>query len=479
MSIEATFGPLAALRRARSEKFLASLRLPSVKRVAAEQRTKAVLFSLLLLAGCATFNKPVNVPVAVGSNPMGQFMPPDVGGDTAVALAFSGGGTRAAAFSFGVLRGLDRLPTHGGKSYLDRVIFVSGVSGGSITAAYYGLKGHAALADFRERFLIRDAEENLNTTVSLGNLARGLDGGVNDATRFPAWLDRNLFDNATLGDLFQPGKPLVWINASDLYNRTPFLFSPETFAALCSDIRKYPLSNAVAASAAVPVAFVPTVLESFPTACSAPLAPWVNRVIADHNSGAQVRAFAEALTRYREPGQIEYLKLADGGITDNFGLSGLVIARAAADKPYFPLTPEKVVRMRRIIFMVVNAGQAPAGDWVHTINGPSGADLLNAVTDTAVKSAVRSGFDAFRLSLHDWEGSIRKWRCGLPAAEARRLGASADWRCSNFSFDVVQVEFDQFDAQRAAKLSSIPTRLKLPTEDVDLLIEFGQRGRHQ
>ena len=437
---------------------------------------RVILFSLLLLAGCATFNKPVNVPVAPGASPMGQFMPPDVGGDTAVALAFSGGGTRAAAFSFGVLRGLDHVPTHGGKSYLDRVIFVSGVSGGSITAAYYGLKGRAALADFRERFLIRDAEENLNTTVSLGNIARGLDGGVNDSTRLPAWLDRNLFDNATLGDLFQPGKPLVWINASDLYNRTPFLFSPETFAALCSDIRKYPLSNAVAASAAVPVAFVPTVLESFPTACTTPLPPWVNRVLADRNAGAQVRAFAKALTRYREPGQMEYLKLADGGITDNFGLSGLVIARAAADKPYFPLTPEKVVRLRRVVFIVVNAGQAPAGDWSHTINGPNGADLLNAVTDTAVNSAVRSGFDAFRLSLHDWEASIRQWRCGLSLAEARRLGAPADWRCSSFTFQIVQVSFDQFDPERAAKLSSIPTRLKLPSDDVDLLIDSGSEA---
>jgi NTE family protein len=292
---------LAALRRVGSGKLLACLRSPSARRAIVRPCPKAMFFSLLLLAGCATFNKPVNMPVAVGSSPMGQMMPPDVGGDTAVALAFSGGGMRAAAFSFGVLRGLDRLPARDGKSYLDRVIFVSGVSGGSVTAAYYGLKGRAALADFRERFLIRNAEEDLATEVSLRNIARGLDGGVNDANTLPAWLDRNLFDNATLGDLFQPGKPLVWINASDLYNRTPFLFSPETFAALCSDIRKYPLSNAVAASAAVPVAFVPTVLESFPTACSTPLPPWVGRVIADRNAGAQVRAFAEALTHYREP----------------------------------------------------------------------------------------------------------------------------------------------------------------------------------
>jgi NTE family protein len=427
----------------------------------------------LLLGSCTTFNLPANTPVDSSSNPMAQLSTPEVGGDTAIALAFSGGGTRAAAFAYGVLRGLDRLPTKDSKSYLDRVVFVSGVSGGSVTAAYFGLKGRAALTDFRERFLIRNAEEDLNTDVNLRNIAHGLGGGVNDATKLPEWLDRNLFDKATLGDLFLPGKPIIWINASDLYNRTPFLFSPLTFAALCSDISKYPLSNAVAASAAVPVAFVPIVLESFPTACTTPLPPWVSRVLADRNAGAQVRAFAEALTLYRDGGQVKYLKLADGGITDNFGLSGLVIARAAADKPYMPLTPEKAVRLRRFIFVVVNSGQAPSGNWTHTLEGPAGAELLNAVTDTAMNSAVRSGFDAFRLSIHEWEEAIRKWRCSLPATDARRLGASADWRCSNIRFDIAEVGFDLFDPERAAKLSAIPTRFKLPTEDVDLLIQSG------
>jgi NTE family protein len=404
---------------------------------------------------------------------MAQLTPPDVGGDTAIALAFSGGGTRAAAFAFGVLRGLDQLPAKDGKSYLDRVLFVSGVSGGSVTAAYFGLKGRAALADFRQRFLIRNAEEDLNTAIDLRNVVQGLNGGVNVASRFTGWLDSNLFDHATLGDLFQQGKPIIWLNASDLYNRTPFLFSPVTFAALCSDIGKYPLSQAVAASAAVPVAFVPIVLESFPAACSTPLPLWVDRVLADRDAGAQVRAFAEALTRYRSGEQVKYLKLADGGITDNFGLSGLVIARAAAEKPFMPLTPEKAVRLRRLIFVVVNAGQAPSGNWGRTLEGPDGAALLNAVTDTAMNSSVRSGFDAFRLSLRDWEEAIRKWRCGLPVAEARRLGASADWRCSNFRFDVAEIGFDLFEAQRAAQLSSIKTSFNLPTEDVDLLIQSG------
>jgi NTE family protein len=434
----------------------------------------AVATLALFLAACAaTFNEPINLPVASNAAIVPPGTPPNVGGDTVVAIAFSGGGTRAAAFAYGAMRGLDRLPAKGRGSYLDRVIFISGVSGGSVAAAYFGLKGHAALADFRERFLLKNAEEDLNTRVGLVNLARGFSGGVNDASRFAGWLDQNLYEGATLADLYQPGKPIVWLNASDLYNRTPFLFSPVTFEALCSDPRKYPISQAVAASAAVPVAFVPIVLASFSDACSVPLPPWVDRVLADRSSGAQVRAFAQALKRYRDPEQIRFVKLADGGITDNFGLSGVVIAREAAGQPYSPLTRDRAVQMRHLVFVVVNAGLPPQGQWAQTVQGPTGKELIGAITDTAINSAVRSGFDAFRLTVKSWEDAARKWRCSLSRAEAVKLGATGDWRCSNISFDVVEINFTQMDPARAARLDRVPTSFNLPENEVDLVIQAG------
>lgn len=436
-------------------------------------RVAAVTLAVVLAACAATFNEPINLPVASNAAIVPPGTPPNVGGDTVVAIAFSGGGTRAAAFAYGAMRGLDRLPARGRGTYFDRVIFISGVSGGSVAAAYFGLKGRAALGDFRERFLLRNAEEDLNTRVGLVNLARGFGGGINDASRFAGWLDQNLYEGATLADLYQPGKPIVWLNASDLYNRTPFLFSPVTFEALCSDPRKYPISQAVAASAAVPVAFVPIVLASFSDACSVPLPPWVDRVLADRSAGAQVRAFAQALKRYRDPEQIRFVKLADGGITDNFGLSGVVIAREAAGQPYSPLTRDRAVQLRRMVFVVVNAGLPPQGEWAQTVQGPTGKELIGAITDTAINSAVRSGFDAFRLTVKGWEDSARKWRCSLSRAEAVKLGATGDWRCSNISFDVVEINFTQAEPARAARLDRVPTSFHLPEEEVDLVIQAG------
>ena len=180
---------------------------------------------------------------------------------------------RAAAFSFGVLTELNRsrAGSDQAKSLLDRVDFISGVSGGSVTAAYFGLKKRAALDDFRERFLLRNAEEGLNTRVSLGNIGRALGGGVNDS-QFTNWLDRNLFDGARFDAFREDRRPRVWINASDIYNRTPFVFGKTAFDALCSDISTYRVAEAVAASAAVPLAFAPIVLETFPGGCAIAIA---------------------------------------------------------------------------------------------------------------------------------------------------------------------------------------------------------------
>src|SRR4029077_18228117 len=108
------------------------------------------------------------------------------------------------------------------------------VSGGSVLAAYYGFKKRAALADFKQRFLLRNAEESLQTNLNLLSLAKGLQGGINDPTLFPKWLDDNLYEGATFTTLRYQRRPYIWINASDIYDRTPFVFGPALFGALCS-----------------------------------------------------------------------------------------------------------------------------------------------------------------------------------------------------------------------------------------------------
>src|SRR6202000_886050 len=113
------------------------------------------------------------------------------------------------------------------------------------------------------------------------NISKAMQGGVNDPTLFPKWLDANLYEGATFKSLLFQRRPTVWINASDIYNRTPFVFDRATFGALCSDLSNYPVSQAVAASAAVPIIFAPVVIQNFTGGCPLPLPDWVAHVRKD------------------------------------------------------------------------------------------------------------------------------------------------------------------------------------------------------
>ncbi len=434
-----------------------------------------------MLAGCATvYNLPGNIPLgeALADNNFGRDVP-NYDDDVLLALSFSGGGMRAAAFSFGVLTELDRSRAgpHQVKTLLDHVDFVSGVSGGSVTAAYFGLKKRAALEDFRERFLLRNAEESLNTQVSLGNIGRAMGGGVNDS-QFSNWLDKNLFDGARFEALGEDRRPRVWINASDIYNRTPFVFGKTAFDALCSDIRSYRVSEAVAASAAVPVAFAPVVLKTYPGGCAAPLPAWLERARHDPNAQPLLRSFAEANARYHD-GSMRYVKLIDGGLVDNYGLSGLSIGMLAAQRPFEPMTERQAARIRRVMFLVVDAGRGVSGDFAQTVEGPNGVELVAAAADTAIDASVRSSYAAFNALVNDWFGKVKRWRCGLSAVERVRLGVGKNWRCGDVSFFIDRLSFDQLDPARAGVLDAIPTRFSLSADQIDLLIESGADALRQ
>lgn len=437
---------------------------------------------MLLATGCSVHNIPVNEPLnaPVAAIVAEQQAPPITYADEhLIVLTFSGGGTRAAAYSFGVLRGLDRfeIPTsQGPRPLLDQVDFVSGVSGGSITAAYFGLKKRATLADFRERFLLKNVEDqSLSTSFTPGNLVRGLSGGVNDATHFPRWLSENLFDGATFSAYNAQARPRVLINAADIFNRTPFVFSPTTFSVMCSDLNKYPIADAVASSAAVPIAFAPIVIESYAGKCGAPLPDWAVKARANPNAPPLLKSFANALASYHN-GSVRYVKLLDGGLVDNYGLSGFTIARLSASTPYEPLTPHQAVKIRRAMFLVVDAGRAAVGDWVNTLEGPRGVDLVSAAADTAIDASVRASYTAFEQTMEEWRQQLVRWRCGLSAAQRAQFGAPERWNCRDLQFFIGRIGFDQLGGQRADYLNKVKTSLQLPPDQVDELITAGDES---
>jgi NTE family protein len=361
---------------------------------------------------------------------------------------------------------------------LDSLTFMSSVSGGSLTAAHYVLYGRDGLARFREEVLLRDFESGMNLSLaSPANLVRLANGGLNGRSNFAQVLDDEVFRHATFADLYARGRPEVWINATDLYHRSSFPFVPGLFNALCSDIGPYPVADAVAASMAVPVVFKPTVLRSFPKDCPSAEAPFVEPTLANNASPRLLRSIAEAVRSYRSIDGPGYVKLVDGGVTDNFGLSSILISRAIASNGYSPMTPRDAIRVRRLLFVVVDAGRGPSGLWNRDIEGPGGFDAAVAATDAAIDAAARLAADSFQLVLVNWREAIVRYRCGLSKAELDALGGvPANWRCDDVEFTQELLNFHSVEPEMEARLRAIETRLRMPPQEADLAIDAGRQA---
>ena len=104
------------------------------------------LACLLLLNAACTYRSAVDKPLVQWSPAMeqrvGKQLQGDRSTDLAVLVSFSGGGTRASAFAYGVLQELaatEIRTAQGSRPLLHEIDMISSVSGGSFTAAYYGL----------------------------------------------------------------------------------------------------------------------------------------------------------------------------------------------------------------------------------------------------------------------------------------------------------------------------------------------------
>ena len=202
------------------------------------------------------------LPVKVVYDRLENVRRPGQSDDLLVFLAFSGGGTRAASFSYGVLEELARTEvTVGGsrRRLLDEVDVISAVSGGTFTATYYALRGDRIFQEFEGKFLKRNIEHALaGRVLSPGNWFRLPSGTFNRSDVAAELYDETVFDHATFGDLLKSGGPYVVVNGADVTTGARFTYTQDTFDVLCSDLSAFPIARAVANAPRILLADEPT-----------------------------------------------------------------------------------------------------------------------------------------------------------------------------------------------------------------------------
>lgn len=416
--------------------------------------------SLLVLTGCTTYGVIDNPPITEIDQDAGYSWRALVknhhSNDLTVILSFSGGGTRAAALSYGVLQGLrDTTIDVDGRPVrlLDEVDYISSVSGGSFTSAYYGLYGDRIFEDFEDDFLLRDVETHLWWGVA-NPLEWFSEGGRTEmAIRY---YNEHVFHDATFADMnSKEGRPLILVSASDLGHGMRFSFIQDYFNLLCSDLDSFPVAKAVAASSAVPVVFLPVVLENY-SDCDTSQLPWLAAARKHADSDPLMEQMISNVDSLLDKEQRRYVHLVDGGITDNLGLRSLYELIAMSGGAQAALRKHHKKPPSHLVIISVNASTdlPPAMD--QSNEEPSISETIGAMSDVQLHRYNTATLELMERSLAQWSKDM----------------STPEQTVQSYFIRIGVRDIDS--AEHRLFFNMIPTSFALSKEQVDHLAKSGR-----
>ena len=410
-----------------------------------------------------------------------------------VCLTFSGGGTRAAAFAYGVLLGLRDTPLpgqglgHHTGHLVDEVDIISGVSGGSFTAMGYALWGDELFnGRFKDRFLTHNIQLDIILSfLTPKYLLRAPFVALDSIDVASFYYDEEIFEGKTYGDLLDRNRrPFVVVNATDISRRQRFEFTQGDFDLLGSDLASVSVGAAVAASSAFPILLSPLRMKYFH-------GPPLERAVASALRGgsgveqARRKRWARSLldegqsavaddVRIDEAAH-QYLYLLDGGLADNLGL-----------RFFFESYRSGAVRRRmeggqidRLAVIIVDAGNDPPRNLERRPSSPNLFDVGKAVGVTGMQGHSEAMTETIKYALLEAQPATRRayeecseaLRENCPGAAAPAVPAA-----SRIESYVIDLNFRQIKDEKKRKgLLSTVTSLFLPEDNVEQLIEAGRQ----
>ncbi|MBI3596723.1 MAG: patatin-like phospholipase family protein [Nitrospirae bacterium] len=440
----------------------------------------AILLGLFII-GCA--HAPINAPLSRYQPNAGyrfaNLTPGDNTDSLFVVLTFSGGGTRAASLSYGVLKALSETTiTWQGKTkrLLDEVDLISTISGGSFTGAYYALFGDWTFDEFESRFLKRDIEGELTgelwNPVTLIRLASPSFDRIDLAAEL---YDRTIFEDKTYEALVsRPRRPFLVISATNMSLGERFDFTQDRFDQLGSDLSSYPVARAVAASSAFPILLSPITLENHPSPPGYEQPDWVKNALGDYNLNRRRYLQDKEWMVYHDKTDHPYVHLLDGGLADNIGLRYVTDSIRDADRPGGIRQLINQVKIDTLVVIIVNARTEPSEPIDKKARAPG---VARVAMKTATVTMDNYSFETIELikdiavAREQAQRSVRDCRQLL----AERCPAAAPPpELKEMKFYVIEVNFENIaDPKEREEFLSLPTSFKLDPAVVDRLIQKG------
>ncbi|MDH3332602.1 MAG: patatin-like phospholipase family protein [Desulfobulbaceae bacterium] len=424
-------------------------------------------FMLLIFSGCAHYaidDKPLAQWSPASNKEIGRMVAGNRSSEVLVLVAFSGGGTRAASFAYGVLQELaetEVMTAKGSRTLLNEIDIISSVSGGSFTSSYYGLYGDRIFEDFEERFLRQDVQGKLLWKLARPvNWFRLASGAYGKADMAAEYYNKILFDSATFADMLRPDTPMVVINSTDLATGTRVGFTQLFFDALCLDLRSYSVSRAVTASSAVPGLFSPITLENFSGSCGFEPPDWIGDALKDEDSTNR-KAHAQDIKAYLDREKRPWLFLVDGGVADNLGLRAFYELFELQGDLQNTLRSINHADVKQILMIAVDSHTKPNSPWALKRLNPSLPQVLGSVSAVQIGRYSRDTMEIVNNGFYKWTDELNK--AGHPV-----------------TFDFVEVSFANVQNEDdRTRLFEIGTSFSLSNEEVDLLIASARQVLRQ
>jgi NTE family protein len=438
-----------------------------------------ILALFVLLGGCAT--RPVNPFSHVDPNSGYRFEVRQARfkeRDDLIILAFSGGGMRAAAFSYGVLEFLRRAEVIDSKGkkirLLDEVDVITGVSGGSFTALAYGLYGDKLFADYEQRFLKRNVQgEIIARAFNPLNWGRLSGTGWGRSELAAELYDEILFNGATFRDLDRGDGPMIIASATDIASGARFPFHQTLFDTICSDLDAVRLSRAAASSSAVPVVLSPVTFNNYSGTCDSALPGWARRFTDSASpprpAARAIGSLTDAADAYSDSKDRPYVHLVDGGVADNVAMRGVIDWLGIVEVLDEAGVPTHFTSARRIIVFVVNSLSSPPMHWDASENPPGAVDLLLMATGVPIDHYSRDLVELLRDTAARWRDR-REIRDSVTIKPNANPAVANLVRIPSAEIYAVDVSFAALkDKTERDYLNAQPTSFVLPPEAVDRL----------
>jgi predicted acylesterase/phospholipase RssA len=443
-----------------------------------------VFLALLLLALSACAHYPRNGAQSSFDRSAGyrfnNLAPlPNNSDDLFVILTFSGGGKRAMAMSYGVMEKLKetRISWHGSeRSLLDEVDIISSVSGGSVTAAYYGLYGDRLFQDFSERVLYREIKADLLKEVfSPRGWFRIFSSDFSRTDLTNEYYDREFFHGATFGDM-RKARPFILINATDMMQGSRFEFSQDQFDLLCSDLSQLHVSRAVTASTAFPVIFAPMRLDNHAGECGYQPPEWLIRDHEEKDMSNGMYDQSRMLMTYLDSQRRPFIKLVDGGVSDTIALRGPLYALIRADGLWSLQDMIKRSAIKKLLVIIVNAKAEPADTYESVLSGIGLAQSVSWLTSSVLQNYSSDTTERLTDLFSQWKEAATAYAQRRAHCERNERGRAE--QCIGKIYPegpppypqtfLVHLRFDSLqDESEREFFNSTGTSLALPLESVD------------